>query len=428
MNVPAGSPGLILVALALVMTTWTLVPLARARRLLRSASAASLALLAAGLIALGVWGGRIAARLAQLPVDAPVRGQRQDPEPPGPGPCSIPSSIPSLHSGGEDRIPLAGRQRQRQRHLQGQRHHQWQRQVAPAATPQWQRQRQRHLQWQRQRHDRFARLESEAHRATARPIAEHPKHAAVDEPGSGHDPDDRGADRLTWERAQRQWRARPAALGGAHDSPARPFRNSSSCRFSGMGGGDSLTRLIVAVTAGAVFATLAAPSAAGAAVSLGQTGDPIRSCGGQVYLIQSATEGDPRYAVPSGPYGVITSWSFQGDSARRVNGKAVRLATNGGPQPVHLRGFDRPGDLRGGRGENVRDSPPSAGRRRARDGCTGALPAGRARPAGRGRGQVFRKPDRTPERLDADDHRPVVRPDPRCGERRAGFRPRRLRR
>jgi hypothetical protein len=82
----------------------------------------------------------------------------------------------------------------------------------------------------------------------------------------------------------------------------------------GDGRGDPLTRLIVAVTAGAVFATLAAPSAAGAAVSLGQTGAPNLSCGGQFYLIQSATEGDPRYAVPSGPYGVITSWSFQGYS------------------------------------------------------------------------------------------------------------------
>jgi hypothetical protein len=75
---------------------------------------------------------------------------------------------------------------------------------------------------------------------------------------------------------------------------------------------NNLTRLIVAVAAGAVFATLAAPSAAGAAVSLGQTGAPDESCGGQNYLIQSATERDPRYAVPSGPYGVITSWSFQG--------------------------------------------------------------------------------------------------------------------
>jgi RTX calcium-binding nonapeptide repeat (4 copies) len=79
--------------------------------------------------------------------------------------------------------------------------------------------------------------------------------------------------------------------------------------------GSLLTRLIVAVTAGAVFATLAAPSAAGAAVSLGQTGAPIRGCGSGAYLIQSATDGSPRYAVPSGPYGVITSWRFQGYSA-----------------------------------------------------------------------------------------------------------------
>jgi Ca2+-binding RTX toxin-like protein len=55
-------------------------------------------------------------------------------------------------------------------------------------------------------------------------------------------------------------------------------------------------------------------------VSLGQTGDPNRTCGGQVYLIQSATEGDPRYAVPSGPYGVITSWSFQGDTLGQLTG------------------------------------------------------------------------------------------------------------
>jgi RTX calcium-binding nonapeptide repeat (4 copies) len=99
-----------------------------------------------------------------------------------------------------------------------------------------------------------------------------------------------------------------ATLHGAH------VRNSNSCRFFGDGRGDPLTRLIVAVMAGAVFATLAAPSAAGAAVSLGQTGAPNLGCGGQFYLIQSATEGDPRYAVPSGPYGVITSWSFQGYS------------------------------------------------------------------------------------------------------------------
>ena len=50
-------------------------------------------------------------------------------------------------------------------------------------------------------------------------------------------------------------------------------------------------------------------------MSLGQTGAPNLGCGGQFYLIQSATEGDLRYAVPSGPYGVITSWRFQGYSA-----------------------------------------------------------------------------------------------------------------
>ena len=115
---------------------------------------------------------RIAARLAQLPLDAPVRGQLHDPAPRGPGVCSIPSSIPSLRPGGEDRLPLAGRQRHRQWH------------------------------WQRHRHDPFARLESEGHRATARSIAEHLEHTTVDEPG--HDHNDRGADRLTWESAQRQ--------------------------------------------------------------------------------------------------------------------------------------------------------------------------------------------------------------------------------
>jgi Ca2+-binding RTX toxin-like protein len=73
-----------------------------------------------------------------------------------------------------------------------------------------------------------------------------------------------------------------------------------------------------------VFATLAAPSAAGAAVSLGQTGAPNLSCGGgQFYLIQSATEKAPRYAVPSGPYGVITSWSVQGYSGNLGAGRLL---------------------------------------------------------------------------------------------------------
>jgi hypothetical protein len=83
---------------------------------------------------------------------------------------------------------------------------------------------------------------------------------------------------------------------------------------------DPLTRLIVAVIAGAVIATLAAPSSAGAAVSIGQTGPPNLACGGQFYLIQSATDGPPSYAVPTGPYGVITSWSVEGYSGEEGPG------------------------------------------------------------------------------------------------------------
>jgi RTX calcium-binding nonapeptide repeat (4 copies) len=41
----------------------------------------------------------------------------------------------------------------------------------------------------------------------------------------------------------------------------------------------------------------------------------MRGCGSGAYLIQSATDDPPRYAVPTGPYGVITSWRFQGYSA-----------------------------------------------------------------------------------------------------------------
>jgi hypothetical protein len=90
--------------------------------------------------------------------------------------------------------------------------------------------------------------------------------------------------------------------------------------MGGDGRRNPLIRLIVAVTAGAVFATLAAPSTAGAAVSLGQTGAPNLSCGGQFYLIQSATDGPPSYAVPPGPYGVITSWSVEGNSGEEGPG------------------------------------------------------------------------------------------------------------
>ena len=101
---------------------------------------------------------------------------------------------------------------------------------------------------------------------------------------------------------------------GPHDSPA-PISKFEFVYVFGDGRGDPLTRLIVAIAAGAVFVTLATPSAAGAAVSLGQTGAPMRGCGSGAYLIQSATDDPPRYAVPTGPYGVITSWRFQGYSA-----------------------------------------------------------------------------------------------------------------
>jgi hypothetical protein len=76
--------------------------------------------------------------------------------------------------------------------------------------------------------------------------------------------------------------------------------------------------------------------------------------------------------------------------------KAVGLATNGRPESVRLCGFHRPGGLRG-TPENVRDSSPSAGRRRTRDARTTTLPV--RRPAGRGRGQVFPQRNRTPGRL-----------------------------
>jgi RTX calcium-binding nonapeptide repeat (4 copies) len=41
----------------------------------------------------------------------------------------------------------------------------------------------------------------------------------------------------------------------------------------------------------------------------------MRGCGSGAYLIQSATDDPPRYAVSTSPYGVITSWRFQGYSA-----------------------------------------------------------------------------------------------------------------
>jgi cellulose synthase (UDP-forming) len=93
-NAPAGSPGLILVALALVMTTWTLVPLARARRPVRSASAASLALLAAGLTALGVWSGELLPGLLSSQSTRPSEASARTQNPPAPAPAQ---SHPQSH-------------------------------------------------------------------------------------------------------------------------------------------------------------------------------------------------------------------------------------------------------------------------------------------------------------------------------------------
>ena len=58
-------------------------------------------------------------------------------------------------------------------------------------------------------------------------------------------------------------------------------------------------------------------------MSLGQTGDPAGSCGPITnYYAQTAVGGPPGYAVPVG-YGVITSWSSQGDSTNPGTGKLL---------------------------------------------------------------------------------------------------------
>ena len=142
-NAPAGSPGLILVALALVMTTWTLVPLGLARRLVRSARAVSLALLAVWLIALGVWGellpglpgsqstrpSEASSRTQNRPAPAPAQSHRStravrtaSPMPAGSGSASGTSSGSGTASGTGSGSASGTSNRQRQRHLQWQRH------------------------------------------------------------------------------------------------------------------------------------------------------------------------------------------------------------------------------------------------------------------------------------------------------------------
>jgi hypothetical protein len=56
----------------------------------------------------------------------------------------------------------------------------------------------------------------------------------------------------------------------------------------------------------------ASVSSAGAAVALGQIGVPTNQCTSDAWFVQADTAADPRYVFPPGPYGVITSWQFQG--------------------------------------------------------------------------------------------------------------------
>jgi hypothetical protein len=89
-----------------------------------------------------------------------------------------------------------------------------------------------------------------------------------------------------------------------------------------------------------VLATLAGvaltATPAGAAVTLGQAGFPPATCGGNVYLAQTAVAGPPEYAVPPG-YGVITSWSAQGATAPGVGKFLVWRPTGTTNQYILLR-------------------------------------------------------------------------------------------
>jgi hypothetical protein len=87
-----------------------------------------------------------------------------------------------------------------------------------------------------------------------------------------------------------------------------------------VGRGNSRLLLTVAVTGCLALASLSAVSTAGAAVTLGQTGEPNAGCA--AYLAQTSTGPAPGYAVPDG-YGVITSWSYQGFMFGAGSGKLL---------------------------------------------------------------------------------------------------------
>jgi hypothetical protein len=67
----------------------------------------------------------------------------------------------------------------------------------------------------------------------------------------------------------------------------------------------------VAALVGLGLAASASPASAG--VTLGEAGSPTAYCGADAWLAQTATGSPPGYAVPAG-YGVITSWSFEGEA------------------------------------------------------------------------------------------------------------------
>jgi hypothetical protein len=94
------------------------------------------------------------------------------------------------------------------------------------------------------------------------------------------------------------------------------------------------TLAILAALAGVASTASATP--AGAAVTLGQAGFPPGTCGGNVYLAQTAVAGPPGYTVPGG-YGVMTSWSAQGAAAPGVGKLLVWRPTGTTNQYILLR-------------------------------------------------------------------------------------------
>lgn len=96
----------------------------------------------------------------------------------------------------------------------------------------------------------------------------------------------------------------------------------------------AIANAILAAITGITLATSAA--SAQAAVTLGQVGAPVATCGGNVYLAQTGVAGPPGYSVPPG-YGVITSWSIEGAPAPGVGKFLVWRPTGTANQYILLR-------------------------------------------------------------------------------------------